>query len=154
MVGSEDHGTTDSSPDGNNNNIESISGAGDRCRPEVYVIEIDKSNKLEELAIDLGLKEIPSYQIYRYGKLVKTTTTSTSPSGDSAVSADAIIDALKSVSGAATVVDTNDQAASAVAVLEEKQQQPSTIGGSGGGGSCCALPPLSSTIPAVACCPV
>ncbi|MFM6070978.1 MAG: hypothetical protein ACKPB9_05225, partial [Dolichospermum sp.] len=34
-----------------------------------YVIEINKSDELEDLAIELGLKEIPSFQIYNYGTL-------------------------------------------------------------------------------------
>jgi arsenite methyltransferase len=36
----------------------------------IIIIRIDKSNELEEIAIDLGLEDVPSYQIYKRGKII------------------------------------------------------------------------------------
>jgi len=36
----------------------------------VFVLQTDESDEVEELAIELGLKDIPSYQLYKNGKLV------------------------------------------------------------------------------------
>ena len=40
------------------------------AKPAVLVIEMDRADELEELAVELGMAgEVPSYQIYKHGKL-------------------------------------------------------------------------------------
>jgi arsenite methyltransferase len=52
------------------NDIASLNREG--FEGKVFVIETDSSADLEGLAIDLGMKDVPSYQIYRNGSLVGT----------------------------------------------------------------------------------
>ncbi|KAL3810833.1 hypothetical protein ACHAXA_007488 [Cyclostephanos tholiformis] len=70
--------------------------------PKVFVIETDVSVELEGLAIELGLRDVPSYQIYTRGSLVGTWSSSSS---DGPISVDVVLDRLKSaaVSPAAVV---------------------------------------------------
>jgi 2-polyprenyl-3-methyl-5-hydroxy-6-metoxy-1,4-benzoquinol methylase len=59
--------------------------------PSVIVIKTDESDELEELAIDLGLNDVPSYQIYSNGMLL------TASEAVADVTTDNICDQLKSV---------------------------------------------------------
>ena len=55
------------------NDIASLNGEGLALKStDVFVIETDASDDLEGLAIDLGMKDVPSYQIYKNGSLVGT----------------------------------------------------------------------------------
>lgn len=59
--------------------------------PSIIVIKTDESDELEELAIDLGLNDVPSYQIYSNGMLLAASETVAD------VTLDNICDQLKSV---------------------------------------------------------
>lgn len=116
-------------------------------RSLVYVIETDQSDELEELAIDLGMKEIPSFQIYHQGKLVNYKQDEDSSSSSTLFSVDAIVHALK----AATVQQE-----------EERRPSPQTARHDHGGAmnsSCCGTSASGngtvtlSSSSAVACCP-
>ena len=55
------------------NDIASLNGEGLALKStDVFVIETDASDDLEGLAIDLGMKDVPSYQIYKNGSLMGT----------------------------------------------------------------------------------
>jgi arsenite methyltransferase len=69
-------------------------------KPLVLVVNTDESDELEEVAIELGLKDIPSFQVYKYGKLFVTSTEGM------AVTINAICDALKRASGSSTAVSS------------------------------------------------
>ena len=58
-------------------------------KPNVYVIKTDASDELEEIAIELGLNDVPSYQIYKHGNVVGAS------SSDNKASIDTIRDQLK-----------------------------------------------------------
>lgn len=60
-------------------------GPSDTSKPNVIVIKTDESDELEELAIELGLNDVPSYQIYRNGKVL----------GSSERAADVTVDAIR-----------------------------------------------------------
>lgn len=69
-------------------------GGGGCCgdclnKPLVLVVNTDESDELEEVAIELGLKDIPSFQVYKCGKLFAASAEGM------AVTIDAIRDALK-----------------------------------------------------------
>ena len=61
-------------------------------KPNVIVIKTDASDELEEIAIELGLNGVPSYQIYKHGVIVG----SSSSEKKSHISLDTIRDELKS----------------------------------------------------------
>jgi 2-polyprenyl-3-methyl-5-hydroxy-6-metoxy-1,4-benzoquinol methylase len=93
--------------------------------PSIIVIKADECDELEELAIDLGLNDVPSYQIYSNGMLLASSETVAD------VTLDNICDQLKSVA--------NEGAARACC-------PPST--------SCCPQPDKSTPTDASACCPL
>ncbi|KAL9186231.1 hypothetical protein ACHAXT_005469 [Thalassiosira profunda] len=45
-------------------------GGAPADKPEVLVIKTDESDELEELAVELGLNDVPSYQVYKHGSVV------------------------------------------------------------------------------------
>lgn len=101
-----------------------------RASTSVHVIETAQSDDLEDLAIDLGMKEIPSFQIYN------TSGKSVHYEGSSSItlsSVDSIVRALKS----------------AVAEDDEEQQRQSQ----GSSSSCCGGNTNVTAAAAVACCP-
>eukprot|EP00574_Skeletonema_japonicum_P005246 CAMPEP_0201718782 /NCGR_PEP_ID=MMETSP0593-20130828/4232_1 /ASSEMBLY_ACC=CAM_ASM_000672 /TAXON_ID=267983 /ORGANISM="Skeletonema japonicum, Strain CCMP2506" /LENGTH=353 /DNA_ID=CAMNT_0048209167 /DNA_START=101 /DNA_END=1162 /DNA_ORIENTATION=- len=61
-------------------------GPPDASKPNVIVIKTDESDELEELAIELGLNDVPSYQIYRDGIML----------GSSERAADVNVDTIRS----------------------------------------------------------
>mmetsp|Transcript_20918 Transcript_20918/g.41650 ORF Transcript_20918/g.41650 Transcript_20918/m.41650 type:complete len:376 (-) Transcript_20918:2877-4004(-) len=61
-------------------------GPSDASKPTVIVIKTDESDELEELAIELGLNDVPSYQIYRNGVVM----------GASERAADVTVDKIRS----------------------------------------------------------
>ncbi|KAL7547732.1 hypothetical protein ACHAWF_011011 [Thalassiosira exigua] len=65
-------------------------------KPDVYVIKTDESDDLEELALELGLNDVPSYQLYKQGVVVGAS----SSDEPSSVTLDAIRDQLKSAATA------------------------------------------------------
>lgn len=67
-------------------------------KPNVIVIKTDASDELEEIAIELGLSDVPSYQIYKHGTIVG----SSSPENKSPITLDTIRDELKSAAAATT----------------------------------------------------
>lgn len=67
-------------------------------KPSVLVIKTDASDELEEIAIELGLSDVPSYQIYKYSTIVG----SSSSENKSPITLDKIRDELKSASAPAT----------------------------------------------------
>mmetsp|Transcript_14478 Transcript_14478/g.21346 ORF Transcript_14478/g.21346 Transcript_14478/m.21346 type:complete len:321 (-) Transcript_14478:387-1349(-) len=69
--------------------IESMESDYEKEKLHVWVIQIDESDELEEIAIELGLTFIPSFQIYQCGKLAIS-----SKEGDD-VTVDSIRDSLK-----------------------------------------------------------
>ncbi|KAL7536515.1 hypothetical protein ACHAXR_007218 [Thalassiosira sp. AJA248-18] len=101
-------------------------------KPNVLVIKTDESDELEELAIELGLNDVPSYQIYKHGSVVGTSSSSSSdkqPSSSTIFTVDAI----------------RVQLMSAADMIHQQQQQ-----------GCCAPPSSSSSINnnnAAVCCP-
>lgn len=115
----------DDAHDGITNASTSI-GSNNSTRPSIYVIETTKSDELEDLAIDLGMKELPSYQIYNYEKLVNNYEAA------SILSIDDISHALKSV-------------------VQDAMKGGGGVAAGGGGASCCAGG--NSAVAAVACCP-
>ena len=92
-------------------------------KPSVFVIKTDASDELEEIAIELGLSDVPSYQIYKYGNLVGS---SSSENKKSHITLDEIRDELKSASAAPATSNTST--------------------------SCCP-PPSSNGNAAAVCCP-
>ena len=101
-----------------------------RASTSVHVIETAQSDELEDLAIDLGMKEIPSFQIYNNSgkKLLLEGSSSITLS-----SVDSIVRALKS----------------AVAEDDEEQQ----LQKQGSSSSCCGGNTNVTAAAAVACCP-
>jgi len=77
-------------------------------KPDVLVIKTDASDDLEELAIEMGLTDVPSYQIYKHGSVVKDCT----PSSDkpSAVTIGSIRDQLKLASSASAAASNANAA--------------------------------------------
>ena len=73
-------------------------------KPSVLVIKTDASDELEEIAIELGLSDVPSYQIYKHGTIVGS---SSSENKKSHITLDEIRDELKSASAAAATSDTS-----------------------------------------------
>jgi len=65
-------------------------------KPNVFVLNTDKSDELEEAAIELGLSDVPSYQIYKNGSVVVGSSSSSS----SVISIDTIRAQLKSAAAA------------------------------------------------------
>ena len=65
-------------------------------KPNVIVIKTDESDELEELAIELGLNDVPSFQIYRNGVVLGASEKAAD------VTVDKIRDELKSAAAAAT----------------------------------------------------
>ena len=61
-------------------------GPSDASKPTVIVIKTDESDELEELAIELGLNDVTSYQIYRNGVVM----------GASERAADVTVDKIRS----------------------------------------------------------
>ena len=61
-------------------------GPSDASKPNVIVIKTDESDELEGLAIELGLNDVPSFQIYRNGKVL----------GASERAADVTVDEIRS----------------------------------------------------------
>eukprot|EP00580_Thalassiosira_gravida_P000034 CAMPEP_0201607988 /NCGR_PEP_ID=MMETSP0492-20130828/6905_1 /ASSEMBLY_ACC=CAM_ASM_000837 /TAXON_ID=420259 /ORGANISM="Thalassiosira gravida, Strain GMp14c1" /LENGTH=234 /DNA_ID=CAMNT_0048072675 /DNA_START=200 /DNA_END=904 /DNA_ORIENTATION=- len=111
-------------------------------KPNILVIQTDASEELEELAIELGLKDVPSYQIYKSGSVVGAS------SSPSSVTVDAIRDQLKSAS-ATTASGCCPPGSSAAARC---CPPPSSSAAAASSSSCC--PPSSNTAgAAVACCP-
>jgi SAM-dependent methyltransferase len=100
------------------------------ARPDVFVIETDASDELEGLAIELGLRDVPSCQIYRRGSIVGTW-----PSSDG-LTVDFIRDRLRSAA----------VAVAADAVASSGRCAPSRASGST---ACCA----PGNAMAVLCCP-
>lgn len=90
-------------------------------KPSVLIT--DASDELEEIAIELGLSDVPSYQIYKYGNLVGS---SSSENKKSHITLDEIRDELKSASAAPATSNTST--------------------------SCCP-PPSSNGNAAAVCCP-
>lgn len=64
---------------------------GPQDKPVVWIVETDKSDELEEVAVELGLGDIPSYQIYKRGVLVDSSS-----KAGTRVTIDSIQEALKS----------------------------------------------------------
>ena len=62
-------------------------------KPNVLVIKTDESDELEELAIDLGLNDVPSYQIYKNGNVLLVGASGSDKAAS--VTVDAIRDELK-----------------------------------------------------------
>lgn len=104
-------------------NTSSSGGSNNTTSPSIYVIETTKSDDLEDLAIDLGMKEIPWYQIYNNGKLVHNYEASSSNSS--------IILSIRHA-------------------LKFVVQEAKIGGGGGGGATCCAGG--NSAVTAI-CCP-
>jgi len=65
-------------------------------KPNVYVIKTDASDELEEIAIELGLNDVPSYQIYKHGNVVEASSSDSKAS----LSLDTIRDQLKKAAAA------------------------------------------------------
>lgn len=42
-------------------------------KPNVLVLNMDEAEELEELAIELGLNDVPSYQIYKHGNMTQSS---------------------------------------------------------------------------------
>lgn len=68
----------------------------DASKPNVIVIKTDESDELEELAIELGLNDVPSYQIYRNGMMLGASERAAD------VNVDTIRAGLKSAAAATT----------------------------------------------------
>jgi arsenite methyltransferase len=68
----------------------------DAAKPNVIVIKTDESDDLEELAIELGLNDVPSFQIYRDGVVLAASEKAAD------VTVDNIRDQLKSAAAAKT----------------------------------------------------
>ncbi len=92
--------------------------------PSIIVIKADESDELEELAIELGLNDVPSYQIYSNGMVLAASETVPD------VTLDNICDKLKSVA--------TEEAAGACC-------PPST--------SCCPTDASACCPPSTSCCP-
>lgn len=73
----------------------------DVLRPDVYVIRTDASDALEDLAIDLGMRDVPGYRIYRRGRPAGASA-SASAGGPSGATVDAIRDGLRKAAAAAS----------------------------------------------------
>lgn len=82
----------------NDNNGDSCCGPA-TTKPDIFVIKTDASDDLEELAIELGLSDVPSYQIYKHGSVVGV---SSSDKPTSHVNLDVIRDQLKSAGQSTT----------------------------------------------------
>ena len=73
-------------------------GPSDAAKPCVVVIETDQTDELEDLAIELGLNDVPSYQIYRNGAIFSA----------SEKAADVTIDKIRNqLKAAATIAGAN-----------------------------------------------
>jgi precorrin-6B methylase 2 len=114
-------------------------GVGAEPQPDILVIETDASDDLEGLAIELGLTDVPSYQIYKRGSLVGTWSSSSS---DGRMTVDDVRDRLKSAAAAAS--------ASSPPVAIGASSCCATDGG-GISTSVCCVP--GSGAGAVLCCP-
>lgn len=128
-------------------------------KPLVLVISTCECDELEELAIELGLNDVPSYQIYKDGKLADSNE------GKSVVKIADIRDALKKVSVPSTGGGCGPPKVAAPSdgggCCPPKANAPSSGGGccppkatapSGDGGGCC---PPKATAPSSGggCCP-
>ena len=74
--------------------------SGSCCGPAplVFVLNTDESDELEEAAIELGLSDVPSYQIYKNGSVVVGSSSSSA----SVISIDTIRAQLKSAAAVAS----------------------------------------------------
>ncbi len=105
-------------------------------KPRVFVIQTDQDEELEELAIELGLKDVPSFQIYLGGSVVSDSGTGKNGGvRNSVVTMDVIRNGLRD---ATTALNSKGSGGCC----------PSTAASTKGG--CC--PPSTSTNSAV-CCP-
>eukprot|EP00571_Detonula_confervacea_P005103 CAMPEP_0172325296 /NCGR_PEP_ID=MMETSP1058-20130122/53623_1 /TAXON_ID=83371 /ORGANISM="Detonula confervacea, Strain CCMP 353" /LENGTH=360 /DNA_ID=CAMNT_0013041807 /DNA_START=108 /DNA_END=1190 /DNA_ORIENTATION=+ len=149
-----DIATLEKDYDDNNDGTSCCGPVSAPTKPDIFVITTDASDDLEELAIELGLSDVPSYQIYKHGSLVGT---SSSDKSSSSVNVDVIRDQLKSVAAMITsdaccapsstsnaVVCCPDGSNTANApsdpseVLRLVQQSyANTVNQSGGEGGCC-----------------
>mmetsp|Transcript_25429 Transcript_25429/g.61125 ORF Transcript_25429/g.61125 Transcript_25429/m.61125 type:complete len:410 (+) Transcript_25429:74-1303(+) len=126
-------------------------------KPNVFVIKTDASDELEELAIELGLSDVPSYQIYKHGSIAGASSSDNKPT--SLVNIDTIRDQLKlaaatvqeqqgccapssSSNGAAVCCPDGSSTANAPSDPSEvlrlvQQSYANTVNQSGGEGGCC-----------------
>ena len=104
----------------------SCCGPPSPLKPLVIVISTDDDDDLEELAIELGLNDVPSFQIYKGGQVVVASDSSTG-------------------SGAGVTIDIIRNQLKNAAISQ-------TSSSSAGGGGCCP-PKSSSNNNSVACCP-
>jgi len=75
----------------------------------IFVLQTDESDELEDLAIELGLKDLPSFQLYKSGKLVYS-----SKDGET-INIEGIRDAIRiaisgSTNGSSCIVDISTDA--------------------------------------------
>lgn len=120
-------------------------------KPDVFVIKTDASDELEELAIELGLNDVPSYQIYKHGSVVGASSNK-----PSSVTLDAIRDQLQSAAAteqqqgccppsnnnAAVCCPDGSNTANAPSDPSEvlrlvQQSYANTVNQNGGEGGCC-----------------
>lgn len=130
----------------------SCCGPPSPTKPEVLVLRTDASEELEEIAIEMGLSDVPSYQIYRGGSVVGESS--------GVVTLDAIRVGLKSAaaapaesgqccppgeggdSGAVLCCPDGSNTANAPSDPAEvlrlvQQSYANTVNQSGGDGGCC-----------------